>query len=112
MPLLCLKVHVEAVGPGGPGGVEVGAVPLNLGKNTFASGVPDNRLRSAWSLGTWLGREAETNENIVDAAAGVLRARTVKRPLDEMQWEKAPFEAMVCPPWSPQDLQDAREEAQ
>ena len=29
------------------------------------SGVPDNRLSSAWSVGIWLGRATETNELIV-----------------------------------------------
>ncbi len=76
---------------------------LAFGENALArrSGVPDNRLSSALSLGVWLGRATETNEHIVGAAVGVLRTRTAKRRPEELQWEKWPLEAMVYPHWLP-----------
>ncbi len=66
-------------------------------------------MSSAWALEIWLGRAVETNEHIVGTAAGVIRARAAKRRPEELQWEKGPFELMVFPLWSPQDLKDARE---
>ncbi len=51
------------------------------------SGVPDNRLSSAWSTGIWLGRATETNEHIVGTTTGVIRCRTIKRRPDDLQWE-------------------------
>ena len=62
-------------------------------------------------MGIWLGRATETKERIVGTTVGVIRCRTVKRRPEELQWEKAPFESMVFPPWSPNDLKDARAEA-
>ena len=86
---------------------------LCIGENVLArrSGVPDNRLSSAWVLGIWLGRSTETNEHIVGTAAGVIKARTVKRRPLELQYDKGPFEAMVFPPWSTSDLKESRAEA-
>ena len=54
---------------------------LEFGENVLArrSGVPDNRLNSAWVSGLWLGRSTETNEHIVGATSGIVRARRVKQ---------------------------------
>ncbi|CAK0858494.1 unnamed protein product [Prorocentrum cordatum] len=84
---------------------------LNFAENVLAnrSGVPDNRLATAWTLGIWLGRATDTDEHIVGTPTGIVKARTVKRRPKEQQWEKGPFNAMVFPIWSQNDLKEVRD---
>eukprot|EP00959_Pyramimonas_sp_CCMP1952_P043386 907428-Pyramimonas_sp.AAC.1 len=81
---------------------------LNFAENVLAkkSGVPDNRLTSAWQAGVWLGRSTDTDEHIVGAALGIVKARTVKKKPEELQWDKEAFDKMVFPMWSQTDLKD------
>ena len=84
---------------------------LQFGESVLArrSGVPDNRLSSAWISGLWLGRSSQTNEHIVGTSSGIVMARTVKAKPDEDRWCKAEFEMMVYPPWSQKDVKEVRE---
>ncbi|CAK0835768.1 unnamed protein product, partial [Prorocentrum cordatum] len=72
------------------------------------SGVPDNRLTSAWQAGVWLRRSTATGEHIAGTMLGIVKARAVKKRPEELQWDKEAFDKMVFPMWSQTDLKDVR----
>eukprot|EP00959_Pyramimonas_sp_CCMP1952_P000694 13509-Pyramimonas_sp.AAC.1 len=81
---------------------------LNFAEDVLAkkSGVPRDRLTSAWLAGVWLGRSTDADERIVGAALGIVMARAVKKRPEELQWDKGAFDKMVFPMWSQTDLKD------
>ena len=84
---------------------------LCFGESVIArkSGVPDNRLSTAWATGIWLGKRTETGEHIIGTSAGIIRARTIRRRPDELQWDSHLFECMVFPAWSQNDVKESRQ---
>ena len=52
------------------------------------SGVQEGKLGSSWNLGIWLGISTRTNEHLVGTRVGVIKARTVKRHLETLKWDR------------------------
>ncbi len=84
---------------------------LQFGESVTArrSGVPDDRLSSAWASGSWLGRSTATSERIGGTSIGIIVARTVMAKPEEGRWNKGEFEMMVHAPWSQKDVKRARD---
>ena len=74
---------------------------LNFGEAVLAkeSGAQEGKLCSSWDLGIWLGRSTRTNEHLVGTRTGVIRARTVKRRPETLNWDKELYGAMNFVPW-------------
>ena len=63
------------------------------------SGVQGGKLGSSWDLGIWLGRSTRTNEHLVGTRVGAIKARTVKRRPETLQWDRELYDAMNFVPW-------------
>ena len=55
---------------------------------TKRSGVADNRPTSAWQSWMRLGQSTETDDHVVGAAAGIVKARAAMGRPSELQWNK------------------------
>ena len=54
------------------------------------------------------GRSTETDEHVVGAETGCIKARAVKKGPNDLRRDKEGFEAAVYPTWSQDDLKEVR----
>ena len=71
---------------------------LNFAEAVLAkeSGAQKGKLCSPWDLGIWLGRSTRTNEHLVGTRVGVIKARTVKRRSETLNWEQRVIRRDAC----------------
>lgn len=58
-----------------------------------------NKLDLHWLHGVWLGRDAKTDEHYVGTETGIVRARAIRRMVQEQQWVPERVCAMRLTPW-------------
>ena len=51
--------------------------------------------------GTWLGMDLRSGEVIIGTKSGVVRARTIKRRLEDVRWDAEEALAIKGTPWDP-----------
>ena len=59
------------------------------------SGAQEGKRGSTWDIGIWLEQSTRTNEHLVGTRTGVARARTVKRRLEPLKWNRE----FILVPW-------------
>lgn len=59
----------------------------------------ENKLRTDWSTGIWVGRAASSNEHLIITPEGLLKCRTVHRRSPSLKYEADLLQQMTAVPW-------------
>ena len=60
-----------------------------------------NKADTAWHTGTWLGKDTEADESIVQCDGTILKVRAVKRVIPSRQWNTELHKSLNSTPWDP-----------
>ena len=56
-------------------------------------------MQTRWSEGFWLGKLWRSDERILAADGGVVRARSIKAMPESASWDAAGLQAITATPW-------------
>ena len=59
------------------------------------------KAETQWSKGLWLGRDAETDENLIGSSTGVTKTRAVGRLSPEECFDRAVYDSVKSTPLDP-----------